>query len=98
MIESCGKRWHNDRAVLAISPVVWIEISQPTQKQGPVVTAHQFLAHRDELVDKSLAFFPPPPPFFVTFPPNNAPVADFFDRQCVLVLFAAAKIWLDRLP
>src|SRR5437016_6372473 len=74
-----------------------MEISQPSQKQGPVVAAHQFLADPDELVDEALAFCPSPSAFFVAFPPNNAPVADLLDRQCVLVPFASPKIWLDHL-
>src|SRR6266699_1403613 len=97
MIESCWNRRHDDRAVLGLPPLVRIEISQPSQKQGPVVAAHQFLADPDEFVYEALAFCPPPSAFFVAFPPNNTPVADFLDRQCVLVPSASPKIWLDRL-
>src|SRR5437764_4825219 len=96
MIESGWNRRHDNRAVLGIPPLVRIEISQPSQKQGPVVTAHQFLADADELVDEALAFCPPPSAFFVAFPPNNTPAADFLERQRVLVMFASPKIWLDH--
>src|SRR6266852_1045533 len=97
MIEFCWNRRHDNRAVLGIPPLVRIEISQPSQKQGPVVAAHQFLANPDELVDEALAFCPPPSAFFVAFPIDDRPVADFLYRQCVLVPFASPKIWLDGL-
>src|SRR5437879_4419188 len=97
MIESCRNRRHDNRAVPRITPLLRIEISQPAQKQGPVVAPHHFLADPDEFVDEALALCPPPSAFFVAFPPNNTPVADFLDRQCLLVLFASSKIWLDRL-
>ena len=97
MIESCWNRGHDNRAVLGSPPLVRVEISQPSQKQGPEVAAHQFLADPDEFVNEALAFGPPPSAFFVAFPPNNTPVADFPDRQCVLVPFASPKIGLDRL-
>src|SRR6266508_514984 len=97
MIESCWNRGHDNRAVLGSPPLVRVEISQPSQKQGPVVAAHQFLANPDELVNEALAFCPPPSAFFVAFPRNNTPVADFLDRQCVLVPFTSPEIWLDRL-
>src|SRR5438876_9037965 len=97
MIESCWNRRHDHRAVLGISPLVRIEISQPSQKQGPVVAAHQFLADPDELVNEALALCPSPAAFFVAFPPDNTPVADFLDRQGVLVMVASSKICLNRL-
>src|SRR5437870_4391584 len=97
MIESCWNRGHDNRPVLGSPPLVRIEISQPAQKQGPVIAAHEFLADGDELVDEALAFCPPPSAFFVAFPRNNTPVADFLDRQCVLVPFTSPEIWLDRL-
>src|SRR6059058_246892 len=98
MLQSCWNRRHDNRAVLGVPPLVRIEISQPSQKQGPVVAAHQLLADADELVDEALAFCPLPSTFFVAFPPNNTPVTDFLERQRVFVMFASPKIWLDHLP
>ena len=56
MIESCWNRRHDNLAVFGIPPLVRVEISQPSQQQGPVVAAHQFLADPDELVEEALAF------------------------------------------
>src|SRR5258707_11379071 len=97
MIESCWNRRHDNRAVLVVLPLVRIEISQPSQKQGPVVAAHQFLANSDELVNDALTFCPSPSAFLIPFPRNTTSVADCLDRQCVLVPFASPEIWLDRL-
>src|SRR4051812_29422053 len=91
MIESCWNRRHDNCAVLGILPLVRIEISQPSQKQGPVIAAHQFLADPHEFVDEARAFCPPPASFFVAFPPNNTPVVDLLERQCVLVPFASGR-------
>src|SRR6266404_9805087 len=47
MIESCWNRGHDNRAVLGSPPLVRVEISQPSQKQGPEVAAHQFIAAQE---------------------------------------------------